>query len=683
MSKNEYKKIVPNYNYSKYLKKRLNSIVNQTYPIHELIILDDCSTDDSIEVITKFINNHTDINIKFLQNETNSGCVFNQWLKGLENITGDYFWIAEADDLAKPNFLENVMKGFEDKNVVISYSEIARINEKGKIIDKNARGLSDIFKTGNFDHNFIMSGEKFIRDFMSVTNVILNVSSVVWKKGDYHKIFESAKKFKVAGDWFIYANVLRNNSVAYFSESLSLQRKHSNSVSTIINKDNELDEIKRIQELINSWYAPSREIIYKQKIRKSFMISEVSSKEKNELKDFKRKKIAIIFPYPTEGSGGHRTVIHNANALINYGHIVDIYVEEDFVSTDKDMKKIIEKFYGKCLANVYVGIKLRDEYDLLFATAWTTAEYVKYLNVNNKAYFIQDYEPWFEPMGNSYITAENSYKYGFKFITIGKWLCHKVSSEFNQPAKYFDFCADLNTYRPLENIKKENAICFIYQPEKWRRCSDLGERALKIVKKVMPDVKIYLYGSKVEKKLDFDAENLHIIPIEKCNEIYNRCKVGLCISSSNPSRIPFEMMAAGLPVVELYRENNLYDMPDDAVMLAESNPEALATAIIKLLRDDKLRNKMSKAALDYMKDKDLTKGFAQFTDAVMDMFETDYNVGDKIQLSYKKSMIEASDEIKKIEKSSKTTFYVSKTGPVVRKIVKLKRLIMRILRINK
>ena len=48
--------IIPNYNYAKYLKRRVDSIVNQTYPIHELIILDDCSTDNSDEVIKEIIN---------------------------------------------------------------------------------------------------------------------------------------------------------------------------------------------------------------------------------------------------------------------------------------------------------------------------------------------------------------------------------------------------------------------------------------------------------------------------------------------------------------------------------------------------------------------------------------------------------------------------------------------------
>ncbi len=665
--------IVPNYNYANYIVERLDSIINQTYPIYELVILDDCSKDNSVEVIEKYISRHKDVNIKFIKNEANSGSVFSQWIKGIENVTGDYFWIAEADDVATPTFLEKVVTGFDDKDVVLSYSEIARINENGKVIDKNARGLSDIFRTGDFDSDFIIDGNTYIKKYLSVLNTILNVSSVVFKNDIDLRIISKAKEYKVAGDWFIYSNLLRDKKIAYFADSLSLQRKHSSSVSTITNKDTEFNEIERIQEMINKWFKPTREIVYKQTIRKNFMYDTLGSANKNKLKNFKRKNIAIVFPYPVMGSGGHRTVIQNANALVKYGHIVDIYVEEDFVSTNEEMKKMIEDYYGKCLADVYVGIKMRKEYDLVFATAWTTAEAVRYLNVPNKAYFIQDFEPWFEPMGNSYIKAENSYRYGFKFVTIGKWLSHKISTEFSQPAKYFDFCADLNVYHKRNDVEKENAICFIYQPEKWRRCADLGENALRIVKKLRPDVKIYLYGSKVEKELDFDAENLHIIPIEKCSEIYNKCKVGLCISSSNPSRIPFEMMACGLPVVELYRENNLYDMPDDAVLLAESNAESLATAILKVLDDEKLQVKMSNAGLKYMANKDLSYGFEQFTDAVMDMLEDNYKTGSVVERVYNKPMVVGDSSLDVIDPKGLPCFYVSPHGKYVRKLVKIKR----------
>ena len=81
--------IIPNYNYQDYIIERIDSILLQTYPIYELIILDDCSTDNSVEVINKKIEEikkeYKDLKIQFIINEKNSGgCVFKQWKKGFD-----------------------------------------------------------------------------------------------------------------------------------------------------------------------------------------------------------------------------------------------------------------------------------------------------------------------------------------------------------------------------------------------------------------------------------------------------------------------------------------------------------------------------------------------------------------------------------------------------------------------
>lgn len=665
--------IIPNYNYANYIIERIDSILNQTYPIYELIILDDHSADHSLDVINKKIKKIKNIPVKVIANDKNSGCVFAQWQKGLEQVRGDYFWIAEADDLCDNTFLETVMSGFDNKNVVLSYCESARIDENNHFITYDSRDLSDIFRTGEWNNDIIIPGEEAIKQRLSYTNTILNVSSVVWKRKDYYKIFDEAKKYKVAGDWYIYYQVLKNGDLAYYSKSLNYYRKHSKSVTTNIKADREFSEILSIQNQINNDYKPNLEILHKQKIRLSFMKEQISDENKKILGNFTRKKIAIIFPYPVKGSGGHRTVVQNANALVNYGYEVDIYVSEDYVSTNEDMKKMIEDFYGKCLSGVYVGLKMRKEYDLIFATAWTTAEAVRNLPIKNKCYFIQDFEPWFEPMGNSYIKAENSYKYGFKFITIGRWLSNKLSKEYCQPTRYFNFCADLNNYKVIKDVEKEDAICFIYQPEKWRRCAELGLNAIKIVKEKYPDLKVYLFGSNVEGGINFEATNLHIIPINELAELYNKCKVGICISSSNPSRIPFEMMACGLPVVDLYRENNIYDMPDGGIILAESNSEALATAILKIYEDEKLQKRMSNYGAKFMQDYDLKVGFEQFVSAVNDILDEKYDMKENIEPLYRANPIVPSKDLEFVPNENIPALQMSNTGKYMRRLVKLKR----------
>ncbi len=580
--------IIPNYNYQDFIIERIDSILMQTYPIFELIILDDCSTDNSVQVIEEKIKTITDIPVQFVKNEKNSGCVFKQWKKGFDLAKGDYIWIAEADDSAQNNFIEEVIKGFEDKNVVLSYCESARIDENNLLIREKSDDLYDMCRTGEWNHSYIKEGKDEIIEHLSVTNTILNVSSVMWKKKDYSDIFEKAGEFKVAGDWYIYYNILRNGNISWNNQPLNYYRKHSKSVCTTVKADIEFQEICRLQDEISHLYEIPKEIQEKQELRRSFIMPMVSEAVLNAYRQAHydpnaKKRIAWVIPHPGKGSGGHRTIIQNVNALIRAGYECDIYVEDDNVSTAQMVKDKINEYYEPCDAGVYVGIRMRKDYDIVFATGWQIVEFVRSVPARHKAYFIQDFEPWFFPMGDQYIITENSYRYGFMPVTIGKWLAHKMLAEYNNPVEYFDFGADLNIYKKLDNVEKENAICFVYQPEKSRRCDYIGLKALRIVKTLRPDIQIYLYGSNMPATFDFECQNLNIIPIEKCNELYNRCKVGVCMSASNPSRIPFEMMAAGLPVVEMYKENNIYDMPDGGVLLARTTPEAIASAIIYLV----------------------------------------------------------------------------------------------------
>ena len=602
--------IVPNYNYAAFLNERIDSIIHQTYPIYELIVLDDCSSDNSKEVIEKKLSKITDIKIKFIPNDKNSGLVFSQWQKGIKEVTGDCFWICEADDSADPTFLETVMKGFEDEEVVLSYTDSMRIDDHNNIIRKNCQDLYNMFGSDHWNYSFVVDGQEEVKQYLSVLNTILNVSGVVWKKqNDIVNIIEEAKNYKIAGDWYIYVKLLEKGKLAFSSDCLNYYRKHEGSVTSSIKADVEYGEIVKIQEMVANKYHVGMDIYKWQRLRRSYMDAPVS-------KEAHKKRIAWVIPFPGKGSGGHRTIIQNVNALIRHGYECDIYSEAPAEMQDGTVAKLIDEYYETCAANVYAGFNHREKYDLLFATGWQSLNYVQAMEAEQKAYFIQDYEPWFFPMGDEYLNIENSYRLGYKPITIGKWLSAKMVNEFGSKSQYFDFCADLNTYKKLDDVQKENAICYVLQPEKPRRGTTIALQALKVLNEKRPDVKIYLYGSSVKVDIPFEAEELGIISVEECNQLYNKCKIGLCLSASNPSRIPFEMMAAGLPVVELYRENNLYDLPEGGVRLAETSPAGIAYTLMELLDDEDALKKMSEFGPAYMKDYPLDKGFKQFTEAV-------------------------------------------------------------------
>jgi glycosyltransferase involved in cell wall biosynthesis len=314
---------------------------------------------------------------------------------------------------------------------------------------------------------------------------------------------------------------------------------------------------------------------------------------------------AWLVPAPIRGSGGHRTIAQNVRALADAGWECHLFVEsgggfEGWLS------------FGPMPAQFHDGWTLDRDYDVAFATAWFTAEPLRHSRrARRKCYFIQDYEALFQPMGDSFVRAQSSFRYGFDSIAIGRWLPHRLQMELGVACASFDFCADRSVYRATDD-KRERSVCFLYQPDKPRRLPLLGAQALAIVKRERPEVRIQLYGSDLPDELPFEAERLGLVSVEQCAELYDRSAVGLCMSSTNPSRVPFEMMACGLPVVDLHGENNRFDLPDGAALLAEPTPESIAVALIRLLDDEPERRRRSEAGLAFLADRDLPHGYAQF-----------------------------------------------------------------------
>ncbi|MBR5408493.1 glycosyltransferase [Candidatus Saccharibacteria bacterium] len=641
--------IIPNYNYADFIIERIDSVLFQTYPIYELIILDDASTDDSVEIIEKKIasikKSYPKIKVVSAPNKKNSGgCVFSQWQKGLKLATGDYIWIAEADDSCDARFLETAMQKFSKNNkVVLFYSDSYRINQDNVIKSRTCTDWMDMWRSGRYSTDFYNDGKDEIINYLSGTNPIMNVSSVVWKNiKQLNSIFEEAKEYKVAGDWYIYSRVLEYGDIAYSAKPLNYYRKHDKgSASTVVKLNVEYGEVVKVQESISKKYKLNKDRLEWQLVRRRGMGFVENEKNKGT-----KGNIAWIVPWFSKGSGGHRTIFTNINHLVDHGYKCDMYVQSLRKEYPNQIYDRIIDDYGEFKGDVFAGYQLAKKYDMVIATGWDTAETVSRADCDKKMYFIQDFEPWFFPMSSEYIMAEQTYSYGLQGVTIGKWLSSKIGGNYPTPTTYFNFCADLKKYHRLKDTKKEKAICLIFQPGKPRRCDKMALRALQIAQKIDPEIKIYLYGSARRKVHNLKATHLGTITEKECNKLYNKCSVGLCMSASNPSRIPFEMMAAGLPVVELYHENNLYDLPEDGCLLAEPNPAAIATAIVKIFSDQKLQKTMGDAGYKYMQNYPIEKGYQQFVDIIDKKFANKNipNEAKNIKKSYTKAALLASDE---------------------------------------
>ena len=319
------------------------------------------------------------------------------------------------------------------------------------------------------------------------------------------------------------------------------------------------------------------------------------------------RRFAVIAPAPIKGSGGVARIFKYASALAETGFQTDVYVFDGAERGEEQIAREAQSFYGASGFRVHAHLEIEGRYDFAMATRWDTAQSVRESQAKHKLYLVQDFEAYFNPVGDGTILAENSYLYGLYPITYGRWLANKLSREYGCRPYWLDFAADLDHFNVQvpyrDRDSGELSICFIYQHDKPRRCPQLGIEALAIVQSVRPKTKIHLVGSEQGPSLGINYRNSGILSPEALNSLYNHCHLGLCLSSTNPSCNPFDMMAAGLPSVELYRENNLYDLPEEGVLLAHQTPESIAEALIHLLDNRSRRTEMSDSGIVFMRDR--------------------------------------------------------------------------------
>jgi len=210
-----------------------------------------------------------------------------------------------------------------------------------------------------------------------------------------------------------------------------------------------------------------------------------------------------------------------------------------------------------------------------------------------KAYLIQDLEHLFNPAGDGFQMGVNSYKFGFTPICLGRWLAQQVSRLSLKRVYSLPFGADLDIYHPRNDTPRRKQVCGIYQPEKPRRCGRMLIESLGIFKHRHPEYEVVLYGNQQPAHTWFPIHDLGIRPPQELARLYAESEAGVCLSTTNPSRIPFEMLACGLPVVDIYQENNLYDLPEKGLTLAEPSPESIAEALASVVHDSASTQRIS------------------------------------------------------------------------------------------
>ncbi|MGI4022352.1 MAG: glycosyltransferase family 2 protein [Janthinobacterium lividum] len=256
--------IIPNYNHAAYLNQRIDSILNQTYQNFELLILDDFSTDNSINVIEQYRNHPKVKHIVF--NETNSGSTFLQWEKGITLAQGNYIWIAESDDYADHTFLESLVRiANQNSDAGLLYCGSNTVDEGGKNIGKLVQEVSN-----NRDGYYLNNGFDECKNAFFFHPIVPNASAVIFKKENFYKVDASFKQYKICGDWQFWIDICFDNYIVYLPQCLNYFRQSNTSVSRSdhYRKDNyKTFLLEKIKVSLYAYHKVKKQISLKQKLK--------------------------------------------------------------------------------------------------------------------------------------------------------------------------------------------------------------------------------------------------------------------------------------------------------------------------------------------------------------------------------------------------------------------------------
>lgn len=280
---------------------------------------------------------------------------------------------------------------------------------------------------------------------------------------------------------------------------------------------------------------------------------------------------------PTPGSGGHTTLFRIIRYLEAHGYKNRVYFYDVYGGDHTYYESIVRNYYDFHGPVAKIDDGMEDAH-IVMATGWPTAYPVFNSRSSGKRfYFVQDYEPYFFPVGGTSSLAESTYQMGFHGISIGRCFADKLRTDFGMVVDTFKYGCDISKYRRVQTSQRSGVV-FYARRESARRGFELGLMALEVFAARRPDIEIHIYGDKIGKLPFAFVDHGHVTP-DELNSIYNRCYAGLTLSFTNVSLVALEMLAAGcIPVVNdtiLVRT----DLDNSFVHYAPPYPQALAAQL--------------------------------------------------------------------------------------------------------
>lgn len=338
--------------------------------------------------------------------------------------------------------------------------------------------------------------------------------------------------------------------------------------------------------------------------------------------------ISAVIPSFRRGSGGHAIIVHLLENLRARGHRVSIYLEDSegrhAAEPQAVTKRSFREFFGAEAIELQCDFDRWQGADVVLATGWQTVARALLLDgASARAYLVQDHEPDFYGVSVEALWAAQTYRQGLHCIAGSPWLAGVLRERYGAHASHYDMGVDQAVYGPgpgpgvagaagdlapermddsrrdEDGSRRDDLVVFYARAITARRAVPLGLMALAELGMRRAGVEIALYGENRELDVPFAHRNLGVLSASELAALYREATVGLVLSLTNPSLAGIEMMACGLPCVELASESMLGSFGvDGPLLLAEPEPLALCTAIEQLLDDPSQRMRASRAGIE-------------------------------------------------------------------------------------
>ena len=199
--------VMPSYNTGRFIEETIESVLAQSYPVWELIIVDDCSTDNTDDVVNQFL---ADERIRYIKNDTNSGAAVSR-NRALREAKGKWIAFLDSDDLWEPDKLKKQISFMRDNDYHFSYTNYIEIDEESKANGKSLTGPKRISKHGMYNYCW-----------MGCLTVMYDADTV--------GLIQIAD-IKKNNDYAMWLKVCKKANCYLLNETLARYRKRSGSIS--------------------------------------------------------------------------------------------------------------------------------------------------------------------------------------------------------------------------------------------------------------------------------------------------------------------------------------------------------------------------------------------------------------------------------------------------------------------